>query len=166
MWKEAVMALILRHYPGIRLERRMETSEDLSQDSRCPGRYLNPGSPEYKAVLTSRQRLSAALWSIYQLIHFQGRGVKGRLSIDVAMELYIFCYSSNIKSVDMTAGIVIALPWRLREHLTFAFYSRVEFSSPAMRYSRELHLIGKRNVYKEADASPMLRLYYQQIASI
>jgi hypothetical protein len=33
---------ILRYYPGIRLEGLRETTKTLSQDSRYPGRDLNP----------------------------------------------------------------------------------------------------------------------------
>jgi hypothetical protein len=47
----------LRYYPGIRLEGAEENYENLSQDSRYPGRYFNPRPPEYEAgVLTTRPR--------------------------------------------------------------------------------------------------------------
>jgi hypothetical protein len=42
---------------GICLEGLRKTTKNLSQDSRSPGRDLNPGPPEYEAgVLTTRPR--------------------------------------------------------------------------------------------------------------
>jgi hypothetical protein len=38
----------LRYYPGICLGLR-KTTKNLSQDSRTPGRDLNPGPPKYEA---------------------------------------------------------------------------------------------------------------------
>jgi hypothetical protein len=50
---------MLRHYPNIHLEGLMKTTKNISQDSRCPGRDLNPGHTKYNAgVLTTRSRLS------------------------------------------------------------------------------------------------------------
>jgi hypothetical protein len=47
--------LILRYYPGIRMEGMRKTSKLLGQGSRSPGRELNVGPPEYEAgVLISR----------------------------------------------------------------------------------------------------------------
>jgi hypothetical protein len=46
IWKEAVVSL-LRYYRGILLERLRKITKNLSQDSRCPGRNLNPAPPEY-----------------------------------------------------------------------------------------------------------------------
>jgi hypothetical protein len=40
--------LICRCYPGIRLEELRQNTKNLSQDSRFPGRNLNPGRPEYE----------------------------------------------------------------------------------------------------------------------
>jgi hypothetical protein len=52
MWKEAVVAqfkVLSRHLP------RTKENYEIPQDSRCLGRYLNPGPPEYEAgVLTTR----------------------------------------------------------------------------------------------------------------
>jgi hypothetical protein len=49
--------LILRYYPGICVERLTKATKTLSQDSRPPGRDLNPGPPDYKAeVITTRPR--------------------------------------------------------------------------------------------------------------
>jgi hypothetical protein len=49
--------LILRYYPSIRLEGLRKITKSLSQDSRSPGRDLNPGPLEYEAeVLTTRSR--------------------------------------------------------------------------------------------------------------
>jgi hypothetical protein len=51
--------LILRYYPGIRLEVLRKTTKDLSQDSRYTGRELNPETPKYEpGVLTTRPRRS------------------------------------------------------------------------------------------------------------
>jgi hypothetical protein len=47
----------LWYYPGICLEGLRKTMKNLSQNSRCPNRYLNPGPPEYEAgVLTTQPR--------------------------------------------------------------------------------------------------------------
>jgi hypothetical protein len=49
----------LRYYTAIFPEVLRKTSKNLSQDSRFPGRDLNPGSSEYEAgVLTTQQRRS------------------------------------------------------------------------------------------------------------
>jgi hypothetical protein len=49
----------LRYYPRMCLEGLRKTTKHLSQDSRSPGRDLNPGPPEYEAgVLTTRSRHS------------------------------------------------------------------------------------------------------------
>jgi hypothetical protein len=58
MWKEAALALFdaqYHHLPG----GARDNHENLSQDSRSPGRNLNPGSPGYETgVLPTRsQRL-------------------------------------------------------------------------------------------------------------
>jgi hypothetical protein len=45
-----------RYYPGICLEVLNKTTITLSKDCLCPGRDLNPGSPEY-GVLATRPRL-------------------------------------------------------------------------------------------------------------
>jgi hypothetical protein len=51
--------LILRKYFSIRLEVLRKITKNLSQDSRFPCLYLNPGLPEYEAgVLTTRPRRS------------------------------------------------------------------------------------------------------------
>jgi hypothetical protein len=51
--------LILRYYPGIRLEGLRETTRNLCQDCRSPIRDLNSRTPEYEArVLISRPRRS------------------------------------------------------------------------------------------------------------
>jgi hypothetical protein len=50
------LGLMLRHYPGIRLEGLRKTN--LNQDIRSPGRDLNIGHLEYETgVLTTRPRL-------------------------------------------------------------------------------------------------------------
>jgi hypothetical protein len=47
----------LRYYPGIRVVRLRKTTKPMSQGSRSPGRDLNPGPPEYEAVvLTTKPR--------------------------------------------------------------------------------------------------------------
>jgi hypothetical protein len=43
--------LLLKYYPGIRLEGLRKTTKNLSQDSRYPGGDFNPGPPE-AGVLT------------------------------------------------------------------------------------------------------------------
>jgi hypothetical protein len=51
--------LIPRYYPGNFLEGMRKTTKNLSQDSRSPGRGLNPGLPEYEAgVLITRPQRS------------------------------------------------------------------------------------------------------------
>jgi hypothetical protein len=57
--EESGRGLILRYYTGIRLEGLKKTTKPLRQDSRSPGRDLNPGPLKYKAgVLTARPRRS------------------------------------------------------------------------------------------------------------
>jgi hypothetical protein len=59
--------LNLRYYPGICVEGLRKTMKNLSQDSRSPGRDLNPGHPEYEAgVLTIRYLMNvfAALLAV------------------------------------------------------------------------------------------------------
>jgi hypothetical protein len=51
----------LKYYPGIRLEGLRKTTENLIHDSRCPGRDLNPGPPEYEAGVLTRPRRSVPL---------------------------------------------------------------------------------------------------------
>jgi hypothetical protein len=45
--------LISRYYSSIRMEGLRKAAKTLSQDSRSPGRDLNPGPPEYKARISS-----------------------------------------------------------------------------------------------------------------
>jgi hypothetical protein len=47
--------LILRYYPGIRLEGLRKTTEILSQDSLSRGRDLNLGPPEYEVRVSTSQ---------------------------------------------------------------------------------------------------------------
>jgi hypothetical protein len=48
-----VVVVLLRYHPVIPLERLRKTTENLSQESRSPGRDFNPGLPEYQTgVLT------------------------------------------------------------------------------------------------------------------
>jgi hypothetical protein len=57
-WKgfgKSSRGLILRYYPGIRLEGLRKTTESLSLDNRSLHQELNPGPPKYEAgVLTTR----------------------------------------------------------------------------------------------------------------
>jgi hypothetical protein len=56
MWKKAVVAyfkVLSRHSPG----GTEENHEILSQDSRCPVRYLNTGLPEYEAGVLCDSRV-------------------------------------------------------------------------------------------------------------
>jgi hypothetical protein len=49
--------LILRYYPGIRLDGLRKTTTKFNQGSRSPSRKLNLGPPEYEAgVLATRPR--------------------------------------------------------------------------------------------------------------
>jgi hypothetical protein len=48
--------LMLRYYPGIFLQGVRKTTKPLSQDSWSLGRYLNPGPPGYRGMLTTRPR--------------------------------------------------------------------------------------------------------------
>jgi hypothetical protein len=58
--EESGSGLILRHYPSICLEGLRKTTKNLSQDSRPPGRDLNPAPPEYESgVLDTRPRRSS-----------------------------------------------------------------------------------------------------------
>jgi hypothetical protein len=59
-----------RYYPGICLEGLRKTMKNLSQDSRSPGRDLNPGPLEYEAgVVTTRPRRSVYTAVYYQATH-------------------------------------------------------------------------------------------------
>jgi hypothetical protein len=52
-WKEfgrMRSGIILRNYPGIYLEGLRKPTK-ICQDSRSPGRDLNPGTPEYEAEM-------------------------------------------------------------------------------------------------------------------
>jgi hypothetical protein len=52
-----------RYYPRTCLKELRKSLKTLSQDSRSPGRDLNPGPPEYEAgVLTTRQRRSVLIY--------------------------------------------------------------------------------------------------------
>jgi hypothetical protein len=51
--------LILRHYPGIRLDGLRKTHKHLSQDSRSTGLDLNSGPSEYESELSATR----LLWS-------------------------------------------------------------------------------------------------------
>jgi hypothetical protein len=52
----------LRYYPGIFLKRLRKTTKNFSQDSRSPGREMNPGPLEYEAgMLTIRPRRSVLI---------------------------------------------------------------------------------------------------------
>jgi hypothetical protein len=63
---------ILRHYPDIRLKDLRKTTKNLSQDRRSPGRDLNPGPPEYEAVvLNTRPRLSVPYIYIFTLARYK-----------------------------------------------------------------------------------------------
>jgi hypothetical protein len=49
--------IILRFYPGSRLDRLRKIMKPFSQDSRSPDSDLNPGLPEYEAgALNTRLR--------------------------------------------------------------------------------------------------------------
>jgi hypothetical protein len=51
----SVRDLILRYYPGIRVEGLRKTMKNFNQNSQSAGRVLNPGPPEYEAgVLTTQ----------------------------------------------------------------------------------------------------------------
>jgi hypothetical protein len=51
--KRSGRGLMLRCYPGIRLERLRTTMKNLSQGSRSPCRDLKPGPPDYEAEVSS-----------------------------------------------------------------------------------------------------------------
>jgi hypothetical protein len=58
--------LIVRYYPGNRLEGLWKTDENI-QDSLSPGRDLNPVPPEYEAgVLTTQARRSVENFSSFE----------------------------------------------------------------------------------------------------
>jgi hypothetical protein len=48
----------LRYYFGTCLEVLRKNTKIISQDSRSPGRDLNPGPPEYEGVLITRPQCS------------------------------------------------------------------------------------------------------------
>jgi hypothetical protein len=51
--------VIVRYYTGVHLEEVRNTTKNLSQGNRYPGKDLNPGLPEYwTGVLTTRPRHS------------------------------------------------------------------------------------------------------------
>jgi hypothetical protein len=52
------MEVVVAYYQGICLEGLRITKITRSQDSRASGRDLNPGTPEYEGVLTTRPRRS------------------------------------------------------------------------------------------------------------
>jgi hypothetical protein len=64
--------LIQRRYTGIRLEELRKTAKILRQDSRSPGRDLNPGPTEYETgVLATRpQRVCTHACMYYACIYF------------------------------------------------------------------------------------------------
>jgi hypothetical protein len=72
--EERSRGLILRYYPGNRMEGVRKTTNILSPDSLSLSRDLNPWSPEYKAgVLTTRPRRSlyAFFRNAVSVIHVQ-----------------------------------------------------------------------------------------------
>jgi hypothetical protein len=77
-WKGFEMELswlILRYYSGIRVERPSKTTDSLNQDSRSPGRNLNPRCSQQEAgVLTTRPQLSVGV-SVKIGISPQGKNI-------------------------------------------------------------------------------------------
>jgi hypothetical protein len=94
--------LILKFYLGIRLERLRKTTKDPSQDSRSPGRGLNPESPEYEAgMLNTQPRRSDSICNI-AIVHYRPMSKiftsTWRLPIMPAtFEIHISHTSSNIQ---------------------------------------------------------------------
>jgi hypothetical protein len=71
-WKEyesKLSWLNLIQYPGMRLEELKNNTENLNQDSRSPGQYLNPGPPEYEGVLTTGSQRS--IWYSFKQAYRQ-----------------------------------------------------------------------------------------------
>jgi hypothetical protein len=54
---------VFTYYTGIRLQGLRKTTKSLNQDSRLPGRDVNPGPPEHESgVLTCRPLCSGQFW--------------------------------------------------------------------------------------------------------
>jgi hypothetical protein len=82
----------LRYSPVICLEGLRKNTKNLSQDSRCPGRDLNLGPPEYEAgVLTTRPRRSVAWreWSFFGIMIGMDKGVYICSMLDKDRGIYI-----------------------------------------------------------------------------
>jgi hypothetical protein len=61
-FKGSGRGIILRCFPGIRLDGLRKTTKPLSQDSRSPSRDLNPVHPKYETgILTTRPRSSVTV---------------------------------------------------------------------------------------------------------
>jgi hypothetical protein len=72
-WKEFGRKLSwrdLRHYPGICFEGLRKPTTNICQDGRSPGRDLNPGPPDYEAVVLTTQALNifARLQNLYFIL--------------------------------------------------------------------------------------------------
>jgi hypothetical protein len=52
----------MRYYPGIRLAELRKTAKNFNQDSRCPGRDLNPGPP-----VTKQRSVSEVQWQLLKV---------------------------------------------------------------------------------------------------
>jgi hypothetical protein len=64
-WGRKRSWLNLSYYPSIFLEGLRKTTKNFSQDTRSPGRDLNPGPPEFEAgVLTTQARRSVASYRV------------------------------------------------------------------------------------------------------
>jgi hypothetical protein len=55
---------IIRYYLGICMKGLRETTKNLSQDSRSPGRDLNPKPPEYESGMLTTRPLRCFIWTI------------------------------------------------------------------------------------------------------
>jgi hypothetical protein len=60
--------LILRYYPGIVVESLRKITKNLSQDSRSPGRDLNPGPPEYESEVLAFVLMTRIFFAFLQII--------------------------------------------------------------------------------------------------
>jgi hypothetical protein len=86
--------LILRHYPGIRLEELIKTTKILIQDSLSLDRYLNLGPPEYKAeVLKSLDHnFQSPGWSMI----FMSFGIKLKWNAGKIFVQYIWDLTASV----------------------------------------------------------------------
>jgi hypothetical protein len=63
--KRSLLEFKVAYYFGIRLDGPRKTTKNLSQESRYPGRDLNPGPPEYEGVFNHSTTTLMMIMSIW-----------------------------------------------------------------------------------------------------